>query len=68
MSPRSIQLLARYGATAFLAITTWLGVEVEQGRVESIMIPVATGVVALVGILADHYIHRLRNRVALPDE
>lgn len=63
MNQRLVQMIARYGALGFTTLTMWLGVEVDKGNVDSIMLPIATGIVALAGIVADHYIHKLQDKL-----
>lgn len=56
-------MIARYGALGFTTLTMWLGIEVDKGNVDSIMLPIATGVVALVGVVVDHYVHKIQSKL-----
>jgi len=59
MNERVVQLIARYIGVAMTGVTTWLGLEYDAGEVDSLAVPFASAVVAIVAFIIDKAIHRL---------
>lgn len=60
MTARITQIVVRLITVALAALLGWLGVEYNQGTLDSIAGPIATGVGILAGLLLDVAIHRGR--------
>lgn len=59
MSARIVQLLARYIAMAAAALLGWAGVEQCEGIANEAGTMIAGGIVLVVGVLVDHFLHRV---------
>lgn len=61
MTSRITQILVRLITVGLAAALGWLGVQYDQGTLDSIAGPIATGVGILAGLLLDVAIHRARD-------
>lgn len=62
MQARIVQVLARYLGYGLAAIATKTGVDL--GPSDSIVLPIATGLAALVCAIADHVLHRIQQKAS----
>lgn len=60
MTARITQILVRLITMGLMALFGKLGVEYDQGTVQNIALPIASGVGALAGLVLDVLIHRAR--------
>lgn len=72
MQTRLVQLIARYIAIGLLGLTGWLAgtapTDAQTGQIESLSTAIAGGIVAVILLLGDLLIHRLRHGGVLKDK